>query len=468
MTDIHAFDADGTASPGAQTALNNATEGLASETYVDGAVDAIPEATTEIAGLMGAADKVAVGKIDRPGEGSTAVARTNLDVDAWAGRVGTACAIPTHDPESDAGEAVHPSVLYFPDGWNGRRYWMGYTPYAGGNDGREDPCIAYSDDGTVWHTPAGAPFPLDDKPGSPTYNSDTNLVVKDNILYLFWRLFDDTLPSNQEQIKVRTSTDGINWTATEVVYQSTKTARRLVSPAFHWDGAKWHMWGVDIVPADKPLMHMTSATLSTGQWTAPTRCTLPLRSGKTPWHFSVRRVGSQYVGLMNDTLTGGAGAREGDLLIMASNDGITWKASAVPVIPRVGPKHDNLYKADMIPTEYGWDVWYSARTTGSPSVWGVYRTRLTAYDPDVPYASQQGSATMGTVNANGGSEEKTVTFTPGLFTKTPTVFATSNNGRIVCSASGASSTGFSLKGFNWTTGNAVDPILSWVAIQQGR
>lgn len=58
MTDIHAFDADGTASPGAQTALNNATDGLATETYVDGAVDAIPNATTGTAGLMSPADQV--------------------------------------------------------------------------------------------------------------------------------------------------------------------------------------------------------------------------------------------------------------------------------------------------------------------------------------------------------------------------------------------------------------------------
>lgn len=55
---IHAFAPDGTPSRGAQTALNNATEGLATETYVDGAVDAIPEATTSTAGLMSPADQV--------------------------------------------------------------------------------------------------------------------------------------------------------------------------------------------------------------------------------------------------------------------------------------------------------------------------------------------------------------------------------------------------------------------------
>lgn len=97
MTDpVHAFDEDGTPSPGAQIALDSlrpswdtldgkpdtftpaththvvkdvdglqdalddATTGLATETYVDDAVTGIPEATTEAAGLMGADDKVAV------------------------------------------------------------------------------------------------------------------------------------------------------------------------------------------------------------------------------------------------------------------------------------------------------------------------------------------------------------------------------------------------------------------------
>ena len=485
MTEIHAFDPDGTPSPGAQTALDDAvtglattadvtaqigaaTDGLASEGFVADTVAAIPDATTAQRGLMSAEDKAAVGAISRPAPESTAVARADLDVNAWVGRVGNACKVPTHDPVSSAGEAVHPSVLYFPDGWSGHRYWMAYTPYAGGSDGREDPCIAYSDDGTNWTVPTGAPFPLDDRPGSPTYNSDTNLVVRHGVLHVFWRLFDDTLSSGQEQLMVRTSADGVNWAPADVVYRSTKTTRRLVSPAFHWDGELWHMWAVDIIPAHKPLVHLTSPSLNPGTWTTPVECSVPMRSGKTPWHVSVRRVGSQWIGLMNDTLSGGAGARDGDLLLMSSNNGINWKISDVPVLPRSGPGHDNLYKADMVPTEYGWDVWYSARVTGSPSVWGVFRTKLLGYDPAVPYASATGSATLGTVTANGGQQDVAVTFTPGRFTRPPVVSASTSNGRITCAAANVSVNGFTLRGFNWTTANAVDPVLSWTAIQQTR
>ena len=76
MTEIHAFDPDGTPSPGAQAALSAATgglatraevegvvdghvseavAGLASEAYVGAAIGAIPDATTEQRGMMTAA-----------------------------------------------------------------------------------------------------------------------------------------------------------------------------------------------------------------------------------------------------------------------------------------------------------------------------------------------------------------------------------------------------------------------------
>ena len=57
MTEIHAFDPDGTPSPGAQIALDGAVAGLASEGFVSNTVAAIPDATDSERGLMAAADK---------------------------------------------------------------------------------------------------------------------------------------------------------------------------------------------------------------------------------------------------------------------------------------------------------------------------------------------------------------------------------------------------------------------------
>ena len=56
MTEIHAFDPDGTPSPGAQAALEEAVSGLASQEFVADTVAAIPEAGAATAGLMSAGD----------------------------------------------------------------------------------------------------------------------------------------------------------------------------------------------------------------------------------------------------------------------------------------------------------------------------------------------------------------------------------------------------------------------------
>ncbi|MEU1240033.1 hypothetical protein ABZ388_06710 [Micromonospora parva] len=296
----------------------------------------------------------------------------------WSGPIGTKLAIPTPDPPSSDGQPVHPSVVYVEDGWGGYRYWMAFTPYAGGSDQYEDPCIVASNDGSSWVVPTGLTNPLDNAPGGVTYNSDTYLVLDGTTMRLLWRLFDDTNVGAEESLWMRTSTDGVAWTTKVKVYESNKTVRRLVSPSFVKDGAgTWHMFAVDIKPSPTQVVHLTASAI-TGTWSAPTVCTMPMRAGKQAWHLHVQRVGDQYVALVNDTLEGGTGARDGDLLLATSDDGVLWAVGAVPVIPRVGVYHTDLYQASFVADPFGIDVWYSARVTGSPSVWSILRTRLTS------------------------------------------------------------------------------------------
>ncbi|MFF5794008.1 hypothetical protein ACFY5D_18355 [Paeniglutamicibacter sp. NPDC012692] len=387
-----------------------------------------------------------------------------LRADDWVGRIGARLAIPTPDPITNAGEAVHPSVLCFPEKWNGYRYWMGVTPYAGGHDKYEDPCILASHDGDKWVVPKGLTNPLDNAPGRPQYNSDPNLVFHDGKLHLFWRYLDKKATGREENIFLRTSTNGVEWTPKVKVYGSDKKVRRLVAPSFQFVDGDWHMWAVDIVPARKPLVHLTAAS-PTGDWSIPTVCSVPVKNRKTPWHVHIKRIGDQYVGLMNDTLVGGKGARKGDLYLITSNDGNTWKRSSKAIIPRKGPHHDNLYASTFICTPQGIDVWYSARLNGPPYVWSILRTRLMQRDGGTPYATAAGSVKLGTVPGNGGSAERHIAFPPGLFTKPPTVTATSDNGRVNPGTSGVSKAGCTLKGFNWTGVHAAAPTLHWTAIQ---
>ncbi|MGP5484852.1 hypothetical protein ACTXMZ_17950 [Brachybacterium alimentarium] len=74
MAEIHAFKPDGTPSPGAQIALDDAVTG-------------IPEATTEAAGLMAASDKAAMGDASALTSGTVPAARLPAATDANAGAV---------------------------------------------------------------------------------------------------------------------------------------------------------------------------------------------------------------------------------------------------------------------------------------------------------------------------------------------------------------------------------------------
>src|SRR5699024_7190098 len=49
--------------------------------------------------------------------------------------------IPTYDNEL---QAIHPKVLYFPNSWNGYKYWMAFTPYTNSDIKTENPSIVAS------------------------------------------------------------------------------------------------------------------------------------------------------------------------------------------------------------------------------------------------------------------------------------------------------------------------------------
>ena len=63
---------------------------------------------------------------------------------------------PTYD---GSGEAVHPDILFFPNGWRGWEYWLVITPYPGDDTSKENPSILVSHDGITWREPAASPIP---------------------------------------------------------------------------------------------------------------------------------------------------------------------------------------------------------------------------------------------------------------------------------------------------------------------
>ncbi|RRR99374.1 hypothetical protein [Glycomyces terrestris] len=289
--------------------------------------------------------------------------------------------IPTHVSPA-GGQTTHPSVLHFPDGWNGYEFWMAHTPYPGSNSAHEDPNIAASHDGVNWVVPAGLSNPIDDQPGLPgPYNSDTDLAMgPGNTMYVFWRVVIPEL--TQERIKYATSTDGVNWSAPAEALRSSMKVRRPLSPAFLYEDGRWVMWAVNITRSPNRVEYTVGgATPAKADWGTPVAVAVGgMQREKEPWHLSVHKDGDEYIGLLNDTVIGSTG-RDGDLLFLAGETPTAFANSAKSTVPRTKPfQHDHLYRATMIvSSEYGrpgYRMWYSARLALNPDVWNVQDTFL--------------------------------------------------------------------------------------------
>lgn len=234
--------------------------------------------------------------------------------DSYAVEGGDVCAIPTYTAAAAAGyTAGHPSVVYFPNGFGGYKYWMAHTPLKGGGTADyENPCIVASNDGVTWETPMGITNPIQPKPASG-FNADANLTWDGEKFILIYTEF-----ATNYTIYYLTSADGITWTAPVAMLANVSTVKRTASPSLRSlpDGT-FQLWAVNDVASPNEVSLYTAADL-TGPWTE-TACTYSRVIGE-PWHQEVHFYRGQYVMLMNtvDAFT------RYQLLFLTSANGIAW------------------------------------------------------------------------------------------------------------------------------------------------
>ena len=150
-------------------------------------------------------------------------------------------------------EGLHPSCLYFKEGWNGYKFWFVFTPYKGMNDAIENPCIYVSQDGENFAPLEGA-NPLDDiiLPKEQEYNSDPELVYNSDLhrIECWWRRVQrDKYPTddgkNREIIYRRFTYDGRTWSEKEVMLNLKNPfdeTRLCISPALIYEDGIYRMW----------------------------------------------------------------------------------------------------------------------------------------------------------------------------------------------------------------------------------
>lgn len=295
----------------------------------------------------------------------------------WHAPVGTRTITPTHE---GSGQAIHPSVMYFPDKWNGWHYWMAMTPYPWGNEAHEDPEILVSDDGDTWQVPAGLTNPLDDQPGAPgPYNSDANLVMlPDGRMMVTWRMVDR--PDNNRNIFYqRISSDGVTWSPKQVLYRSqADQSDAFVSQSLVRVGDGWRMYGINL---GQILYYESSADIpGEHDWGPRITCSHSgVSIGRRWWHVDVQHVDGQWWMLVCDIRRGTTS--DGNLYLGVSDDGHTWNISPTPVVPKVGDNHDTIYKSGFaVKSTSEIDIWYSGYRRDTQE-WGTYRTTASRVTP---------------------------------------------------------------------------------------
>ena len=264
--------------------------------------------------------------------------------------------IPTYE---GSGQAVHPDVVYFPDGWHGSTYWLAMTPYPGDTAVRENPSILVSDDGSSWALPPGVTNPLVAAP-SCDHNSDPDIVYNPRAdeLYLYYtevrRSSYCGAGANENFVKLITSRDGVQWTAPQTVMSfDLDTTPIYVSPSVVYRNGLFEMW---LASNAETLVHATSSDGIT--WSPLQELTVP----RAPWHLDVVYVEPQsaYWMLFVDSPLSGANLR-----FATSEDGLEWRVCPTPVLTTsLGWDNERIYRATFLYDEDAdqLNVWYSARS----------------------------------------------------------------------------------------------------------
>ncbi len=312
---------------------------------------------------------------------------------AWPLGMVIATPIPTYD---GSGAALHPSVLYFPDGWRGWEWVMAYTPYPNLNAAYENPSIAVSHDGLVWITPPGlhnpillpGPGPASGEPGYPQYTGRSQYHVLSDVDLTYDTTTDRLRVCSREVgavsgvdgimgewLQCQYATDFLHWSPSEVVAQGDGGSR--ISPTYIFGTGGWTAWTVQGKCGDS----ITTVTrIGSDGSTVLTDLQQP---GYTIWHIQVRQFAGAYWALYNAYRfdRNNYGCTPGDLFLARSADGDHWRVSAQAVLQH------GLVGADFSSGFYRSSLVYDPAT-------GILNLFLSGY---VPYAIYSLTTEVGAV-----------------------------------------------------------------------
>lgn len=294
----------------------------------------------------------------------------------------SALSIPTYNASSNV---THPDVIYFPNKWNGYRYWMIFTPYPSEPD--ENPSVIVSNDGDSWIEPPGITNPIQLYPGSgwnsdPTFTtiisgSDTTLVAVYN-------------QQEPEEVLYKTSEDGVTWSDSMLLWQIDDGANELVSPTIAQLNGNYHMWYSKYYGSTKEdmvMFHRQAATFQGLGGATPDTCvfTNPY-ANKWIWHYQINfsEKKNEFVGVASFTDEGSPNA-DGDFHYMTSTDGVNWNISSKTMFDLSEKMESRMYVTSIVETGAADTVGATFDAfTSTLGTWRIFRGKVFIKDTMPP------------------------------------------------------------------------------------
>lgn len=243
--------------------------------------------------------------------------------------------IPTYDGSN---QPVHPYVLYFPQKWNGYKYWMCYTPYPDSDNDYENPSIAVSNDRVTWITPPGLTNPVVDALTAPQYNRDPSLIYDpdNNQLRLYW---EDSLA----RLYYKTSTNGVVWSASQLCTGFSTEFGMVRKSATEWEA--WTQSDVRCRNNDIGRYISTDGITWTRTMSAKTNLAKDVRI----WHLSVTADESGYHFIASTYYLNNLSQKQ--LLYGYSRDGADIVFDTTPILMRDGFCDREVYQSCIVPVD---------------------------------------------------------------------------------------------------------------------
>lgn len=281
-----------------------------------------------------------------------------------------AMSIPTYD---GSGEAVHPDVVSFPDGWNGFHYWSAFTPYKNSAVNLENPSLLGSDDGRRWTSPTSSFAPL--VQASRGHLSDPDLIFERGSQQLWMYYREVELQGGKpggahvaDHVWLTRSANGRQWQSPVELFADK--GKYVVSPAIvqhPTDG--FHLFAVDAgtggckAGTTRIVQRRSNDGLS---WSEATPVAFA-QPGFQPWHLDVQYIAerAEYWAFVV-AYPPSKGCHASSLFLATSRDGQSWTTYPRPILaPReFAAFSTTVYRSSFAAEGDSLSIWYSgARQT---------------------------------------------------------------------------------------------------------